>query len=117
MNYTKQSIKLVDKRWEESKTTSFYVANAMYENKVVEVTKTDFSICYSNDSQNISAYMSQQLFSESKSDNYIKVIELGDNYVVYEVMYFDSYNECFQSIKYLAVVDTLHCEMFEAYIN
>lgn len=117
MEYTKVTLALSNKRWEDIGDHHYYKANTYYQGELLEVSKVSANIISSSDSRNIGEFMHTVLISNSATGVFTRLTEMGENYAVYEELEYDAYDECYRQTKYLIVVDSLACEMFSTLLG
>lgn len=117
MNYTNISIILDNKHSKDTETSSYTMANANFCGKTIEVTlDKDFEVAHNSVRNVVRDYVCEVMISASKSGSHISIEEMGENYAIYSVMFYDDYNECNQTVRYIAIADVDTLGVFSAYL-
>lgn len=117
MKYTNIHLNLENKRWKNTDTSSFCLADTELYGKPLEVSlDRNLVVTHAYPKQIIREYLYQLLLSSSDTEGYF-FEELGENYIIYGVMFYDDYNECYQTIKYIAIADVETLGVFIAHLG
>lgn len=99
-------MKLSNHRWEALSQSGkeYYVVDTEYKGEKLVLSKDKDVLGTSHIPEILSRIATSVLMSAQGS--YISVVDMGDNYIVLSTMWYDSYNECYQSYRNIYAVDS-----------